>query len=139
MRDSELHGAQVPWQVVEGFAQSEPRYLLTTESKSLLATHFTSGQKDALTHLVAVTPLVVLGPDVLVRVLGALLQRRHVAPVLPVLAPEVVSVSTGEGHDRGDAAKMPSAIVLVTSPRQCHPPLRNRPNRNSLKYQVETH
>ena len=53
--------------------------------------------------LVAVAPLVVLGADVLVGVLDALLQRGHVAPVLPVLVPEVVGVGGGE-DERGDDA-----------------------------------
>lgn len=44
------------------------------------------------TNLVTVAPGVVLHADVLVGVLGALLQRGHVLPVLPVLGPEVVSV-----------------------------------------------
>lgn len=44
------------------------------------------------THLVTVAPGEVLHADVLVGVLGALLQRGHVLPVLPVLLPEVVGV-----------------------------------------------
>ena len=55
--------------------------------------------------LVSVTPLVVLGTDVLVRVLGALLQRRHVRPVLPVLAPEPVGVGTGGDKAGGDTVE----------------------------------
>lgn len=52
-------------------------------------------------HLVTIAPLVVLGADVLVRVLGALLQRRHVAPVVPVLIPQVVGVGA-RSHEGGD-------------------------------------
>ncbi|KAL2273449.1 hypothetical protein FJTKL_04515 [Diaporthe vaccinii] len=52
--------------------------------------------------LVAVSPGEVLGPDVLVGVLGALLQRGHVRPVLPVLRPQPVGVGAGEGEP-GDA------------------------------------
>lgn len=44
--------------------------------------------------LVAVTPREVLGADVLVRVLDTLLQRRHVAPVIPMLVPQNVRVDT---------------------------------------------
>jgi hypothetical protein len=44
------------------------------------------------TYLVTVTEREVLHTDVLVRVLGALLERRHVVPVLPVLVPQVVGV-----------------------------------------------
>jgi hypothetical protein len=45
-----------------------------------------------MTYLVTVSEGEVLDTDVLVRVLGALLKRGHVGPVLPVLSPEVVSV-----------------------------------------------
>ena len=52
-----------------------------------------AGRREQLeTHLVAVAPGEVLDADVLVGVLGALLERGHVLPVLPVLVPEVVSV-----------------------------------------------
>lgn len=54
--------------------------------------------------LVTVAPLVVLGADVLVSVLGALLQRRHVGPVLPVLVPQVVGVGTSGNQGDGDDA-----------------------------------
>lgn len=61
-------------------------------------------------------------PDVLVWVLDALLQRRHVRPVLPVLVPENICV--GAGPDQGgdaDAAGgknmvsplSPSSVVAV--------------------------
>lgn len=53
--------------------------------------------------LVTVAPGEVLGPDVLVRVLDSLLQRRHVGPVLPVLVPQVVAVGGSDGKG-GDAA-----------------------------------
>jgi hypothetical protein len=52
--------------------------------------------------LVAVSPGEVLGPDVLVGVLDALLERGHVAPVLPVLVPEVVGVVAREDDAGGD-------------------------------------
>jgi hypothetical protein len=49
--------------------------------------------------LVTVAPRVVLGADVLVGVLNALLQRRHVVPVLPMLVPEVIGVDGGENQE----------------------------------------
>lgn len=54
--------------------------------------------------LVAVAPGVVLGADVLVGVLDALLEGGHVRPVLPVLGPEVVRVGAGEDQAGDDAA-----------------------------------
>lgn len=54
------------------------------------------------TYLVSITPGEVLGPDVLVRVLDALLKRRHVRPVLPMLVPEVISVEASKNHGRDD-------------------------------------
>jgi hypothetical protein len=54
-----------------------------------------------ITHLVTVSPEVVLGPDVLEGVLGLVLERGAVRDVLPVLGPEPVGVDTGE-DDAGD-------------------------------------
>lgn len=59
--------------------------------------------------LVAVAPGVVLGADVLVGVLDALLEGGHVRPVLPVLRPEVVGVGAGEDQAGDDAAVWPLA------------------------------
>ena len=56
------------------------------------------------TYLVAVAPRVVAGADVLVGVLGTLLEGGHVRPVLPMLVPEVVGVEAGEDKGGGDAA-----------------------------------
>ena len=53
------------------------------------------------THLVTVSPEVVLGPDVLEGVLGLVLKSGAVGDVLPVLGPEPVGVDTGE-DDGGD-------------------------------------
>lgn len=57
------------------------------------------------THLVTVTEGVVLHADVLVGVLGTLLERGHVLPVLPVLLPEVVGVdaTANQAGDDGTA------------------------------------
>lgn len=54
--------------------------------------------------LVAIAPRVVLGADVLVGVLDALLQGGHVLPVLPVLGPEVVGVEACEQEAGEDSA-----------------------------------
>jgi hypothetical protein len=54
-----------------------------------------------ITHLVTVSPEVVLGPDVLEGVLGLVLERGAVRDMLPVLGPEPVGVDAGE-DDAGD-------------------------------------
>ena len=59
----------------------------------------------AKSHLVTVSPRVVLHTDVLVRVLGALLHRGHVLPVLPVLLPEVVGVDSGKDQAWGNSTE----------------------------------
>ena len=46
--------------------------------------------------LVPVTPEETLGPDVLVGVFDSFLQRWEMAPVLPVLEPQVVGVEGAE-------------------------------------------
>lgn len=93
-------------------------------------------RKD-LTDLVAITPLVVLGADVLVRILGALLQRRHVVPVVPVLVPEPVGVGTRQGEGGDDAASILLALVRTNASRLQLPILRDRPSaRNSLNSRV---
>lgn len=57
--------------------------------------------------LVAISPLEVLGSDVLVRVLGALLQGRHVLPVLPVIVPQNPCVdASGNQSDRNTAISL---------------------------------
>lgn len=56
------------------------------------------------THLVTVSPGEVLHTDVLVGVLGTLLERGHVRPVFPVLSPKVVGVDTSGNQDRNDGA-----------------------------------
>jgi hypothetical protein len=55
--------------------------------------HLVHGANDGMTtHLVTITPLKVLGADVLVGVLRALWQRRKMAPVLPVVIPQPVCI-----------------------------------------------
>ena len=90
--------------------------------------HF--NQLGVSTHLVTIAPLVVLGADVLVRVLNTLLQRRQVAPVLPMLIPEPVGIGASE-----DEAGSNTASILLASFHhnhslgivlQDHPIVRNR-------------
>lgn len=75
---------------------------LTKESRQLVSMKFSQSTNTIESYLVTVTPLVVLGADVLVSILGALLQSRHVAPVLPVIVPQVVGVGAGGNDARGD-------------------------------------
>jgi hypothetical protein len=65
--------------------------------------------------LVAVAPRVVLGADVLVGILNALLQGRHVGPVLPVVGPEVVGVDAGEDQAGDDAAVVSHQLANSSS------------------------
>ena len=75
------------------------------ENKSQSSPHSTQQCTEAVsTHLVTIAPEKVLRPDVLVRVLDALLQRREVLPVLPVLVPQVPSIETTEAEDGNDDA-----------------------------------
>lgn len=71
-----------------------------------------------MAYLVTVTPLEVLGANVLVGVLGALLQRRHVAPVLPMLRPQPVGVGTRKSHARNNTA----SFLLALCHHVCHMP-----------------
>jgi len=48
--------------------------------------------RETQTNLITITPEEVLRPDILVRVLGLLLERRSVGHVLPVLDPQAVCV-----------------------------------------------
>lgn len=58
----------------------------------------------AKAYLVTISPGEVLAADVLVGVLGTLLQRGHVAPVLPVLGPQVVGVQATADQAGDDSA-----------------------------------
>lgn len=66
-----------------------------------------------LAYFVSITPLVVLGTDVLIGVLGALLQRRHVSPVFPMGVPKPPSVDSGSKQARTDGALVVSILVSV--------------------------
>lgn len=52
--------------------------------------------------LVTVAPEIVLGPDVLVLILRALLKWWHVVPMLPMLIPQVPGICTGDEQARND-------------------------------------
>lgn len=54
------------------------------------------------TNLISVSPKVILGSDVLIRVLGALLKRGLVLPVLPMFTPEVVGIDGCDDEGRGN-------------------------------------
>jgi hypothetical protein len=56
------------------------------------------------TNLVTISPGEVLAADVLVGVLGTLLERGHVVPVLPVLVPQVVGVQATANQAGDDSA-----------------------------------
>lgn len=72
------------------------------------------------TYLVTIAPEVVLGPDVLVCVLGLLALRRLVRLVLPVLRPELVSVYARDAEGRDDDAAPVSAPSLIApANRRC--------------------
>ena len=62
--------------------------------------------------LVAISPLEVLGSDVLVRVFGALLQGGHVAPVLPVVLPQDPGVGASSNQEDRNTAKMPQLACV---------------------------
>lgn len=55
----------------------------------------TSTYNSELTHLISIAPEVVLGSEVLVWVLGTLLQRLHVIPMGPMGIPENLCIDTG--------------------------------------------
>jgi hypothetical protein len=78
------------------------------------------------THLVTVTPGEVLHTDVLVGVLGALLQRRHVVPVLPVLVPQVVGVkaTADQAGDNSAVQSIVSSVLCRSQQENSSPPLR---------------
>ena len=48
------------------------------------------------TNLITIPPTKRLRPNILIRILNPLFQRRHMLPVLPVLVPEVFGVERGE-------------------------------------------
>jgi hypothetical protein len=63
-------------------------------------------------RLIPITPGIILGPDVLIGILDALLQGRHVLPVLPMLVPEIPGVDAGE-DDAGDHHAVVGELVLM--------------------------
>lgn len=65
------------------------------------------------TYLVTIAPGEVAGANVLVGVLGALLKRWHVRPVLPMLVPEGVGVEAGQEEGGGDAAVREKGLSAI--------------------------
>ena len=58
----------------------------------------------ANSHLIAITPWEVLASNILVRVLCAFFEWRHVVPMVPMLVPEVVSIDSGKDQAGRDHA-----------------------------------
>lgn len=79
-----------------------------------------------MAHLVTIAPGEVLGADVLVGVLSALLERRHVVPVLPVLVPQVVGVkaTTDQAGDDGTIRIFISSVLCGSPHKGSSPPFR---------------
>jgi hypothetical protein len=63
-------------------------------------------KKHVQQRLVPISPREILRPDVLVRILDPLLQRRQMLPVFPMLVPKVPGIDAAEdeagGHDTGE-------------------------------------
>jgi len=59
-----------------------------------------SCQPSDMAHLVTISPKEVPGPDVLVGVFDSLFQRRHVAPVLPMLVPQILRIDRAQDQTR---------------------------------------
>lgn len=57
-----------------------------------------------ISHLVTISPGEVLDTDVLVGVFHALLKRRKMLPVFPVLIPEIVCIETTANQAGNDSA-----------------------------------
>src|SRR2546421_3044669 len=53
-----------------------------------------------MAHLVTISPKEVPGPDVLVGIFDSLFQRRHVAPVLPMLVPQILRIDRAQDQTR---------------------------------------
>lgn len=86
------------------------RRLLTRESKEKLA--ITLGHLiTAMTHLVTITPEEVLCSEVLIWVLWSLLQRLHMAPMLPMLIPQDIRISSRNHQARNRCAILQSASL----------------------------
>lgn len=77
------------------------------------------------THLISITPVEVLGSDVLVWVFGSLLQRLHVLPVGPMLIPQDICVGTGNEQrwDSHAAKHKRSACLHSRNQGSTTPPL----------------
>ncbi len=62
------------------------------EDENLVSILINSSTDPSLTDLITITPAKVLRTKVLVRILGTLLQWRHMVPMLPMLIPQVPSI-----------------------------------------------
>lgn len=98
-------------------------YMLVLCIRVLLLTNGVAGQGANLQEgLVSVSPEEVLGAEVLVRVLSALLKWLHVGPVLPVLVPENVGVGGSNDQSWDNSAKNGQHTSLHPVSR-FHPPI----------------
>ena len=57
-----------------------------------------------ISNLIAISPEEVPCPNVLIRIFNSLLQRRQVAPVLPMLVPQIPRIDATEDEARYDYA-----------------------------------
>ena len=76
----------------------------------------TSATRGLQKRFVAVAPEEVLDANVLIRILGALLKRRHVRPVLPMLIPEIPGIDAGQNHGGRDATASDSLYIRMAKP-----------------------
>jgi hypothetical protein len=53
-----------------------------------------------MSDLISISPEEVLRPNVLIRIFNSLFQRRQVAPVLPMLVPQIPRIDTTEDEAR---------------------------------------
>ncbi len=50
------------------------------------------------TNLITIPPDIIFRPNILIRILRTLIQRRHMLPMLPMLRPQIVSVDAGDNQ-----------------------------------------
>lgn len=67
-------------------------------SQKLVSAHPQNQSTGHATHLITITPEVVLGSDVLVWVLRSLLQGRLMSPMLPMLIPQDIGIDGGNNQ-----------------------------------------
>ena len=69
------------------------------------------------THLVTISPEVVLGSDVHVGILGTLFDRRLMRLVFPVLRPQPIGIDASNAEGRDDDAAKVSYVSIHASER----------------------